>query len=255
MRYIFTELKIAILSWRFACAVMATTVTLFLCSATAFQWSKGDVFYYLTLSISGTGFLLLGLFILPALPVASAFPNLWKNHAERFWIIRTGIDKFVCGKVVSSFVVGGLVPALGIALYVFILSFFKSFKPIDSNGDFYTTILAPYGKGTPILLCYAAHYFLSGALTSCLSLLTAALVLNDFGVVMLPSCFYLLLLKLSTPLGLNKYFYLPDLIEGVGDSAHGIAGLLGTKLIITMILCGLMTSAMHKILRRRVLNG
>jgi hypothetical protein len=207
------DLYRAILSTRFALAVLSV-VAVILIGSFGFISTANDVIYLLVSAFSSTGGTLILLGILPILPYGMSLAADTEERAGTFWLIRTGVPRYVLAKIIAAAASGFLVIIFGIALFVFAFSMYLPLFVTASSGDAYAVLLDK-GRVFTYLSYLSAHYGLTAILFACLAITLSAYVVNKYIVLAAPIVIYLFLLRITTYIPLPEFLrpiYLFDAI-------------------------------------------
>ena len=220
-----------------------------------FMWyaELSDVNYILESSMFSTGTDTMLIQFLPLLPYATVWVKEYNENASSFWIIRTGVSKYVVSKYLAVLLSGMLAFILGILLFILPLSFhFPLYNEATiGGGDTYEIFLH---NGQPFLyfLFFLLHYGLSAALFAGTCMWVSTLIPNRFAAFAGPAVLYLLLLRVTETL--PPYLQAGMLLDAAYSTGNPITTLL-FKAAWTVGLCLLMGAASVSMAKRRVQNG
>ena len=210
-----------------------------------------DVLYLIDLG--KTGNLPLILCIAPTIPFGLSFASEWQERSLKFWLIRSGLKKYVWCKAAVCFISGILVVFAGILTYAIVLSTHYPFFLFISSGDAYTVLLES-GKPLHFFLLSSFHYALSGGMFSVAALCVSGFVPTRFTSLAAPMVLYMVFLRVSMFFSLPLFLH-PDYLTEV---TYGIGTPLVTfffKFFLIIAICSLLGLILQIRVKRLVQNA
>lgn len=245
------DLKRSVLSWKFFFSVICVTGMMFAAVKNMMN-ENGSVWYYMCLSLEGSGAIFMAMCVLPVFPFGISFASEWEQRAHGFWMIRSGVRSYAYSKIIISFLSGFLVVFVGIGLFVLCTCTFAPMyfvEYIDSPYE-YLIIQGQVGKG---FLLYMCHQSLGGGLIAVCGMYISTLLPDPFVSATAPLVIYFTLLRLTGRLSLPPFMD-PIYWNGGLYYLETAEGTLGMKFATVAVLCLLMGIYTKKNIEGRILR-
>lgn len=262
------DIKRSILSYKFIFATLLSCALYFLSGYNEFiyyapQAQNIDVLHFFRF-LNSVGTFEVMLVLCCVIPYTSSFCSDWNSKYICSIRIRTSTDKYSVSRVVSCAISGGLAIAMGILLFILILSF--KYPLVDINGGMFQSYIMELEYNTEYQSCllpllvnenYIAFYalsiyliFLFGAFWSVVGLCISALIPNIFVALCSPFILYFLqgILLKNVPNQYNASYITK------GDFNIG-AGVVGNMIFVTFymsVLIAIFGAIFTCIVKRRI---
>ncbi len=204
-RLLLTDVGRSVFSWKFwVSAAGIPVIMLMMIGGEAWPpQTYTSVWYLMELSIQGSGINSMALCTLPVFAFGLSYASEWEQKAQRFWLIRTGVDGYAASKVLVSFVTGFLTVFVGIGIFILVL---LPFFPVHNSSNVYGAyaVLVAGGRELEGLLLYMTHHGLTGALTAVCAMWFSTLLPNRFAAASAPTVLYFTLLRVAEGLELPR---------------------------------------------------
>ena len=246
-----TDLKRAVTSWGFMVGILGVA-GMMLMAIGGMETQNASVWYLMDLSIQGSGTTTLIFCILPVFAFGISYASEWMQKAERFWMVRTGVNLYVFSKVAISFLSGFLVVFIGIALFaILLLPFFPIHTFMYSDSPY--ELLADQNMEIIGMLLYMIHHGITGGLTSVCSMWFSSMIPDPFAAAAAPLVLYFFLFRITGRLPL------PAALDPINwNSGMYYADTAGETIIIkigiSLALCVIMGVLAGINVRRRLLH-
>ncbi|AEE96628.1 hypothetical protein [Mahella australiensis] len=246
-----TDVRRALLSWRFL--LSSSGVSCIMLGAVSGLLRKSDfssIWYFMYLSMGGSGTASIILSIIPVFTFAISFAIEWEEKAVYFWIVRAGIIRYTISKIVVSAISGFLTVVVGMILFIVILMPWFPLFAISSTDYSYEILM---GQGYVLLgmLLYIAHFGFTGALMAVCAMWISVYIPNRFVAAASPVVLQFTLTRFTSGRELPGYLNPILWFDGIYDVGSPFATLL-IKLTTVLVLCSLMGIAATVQMKRRV---
>lgn len=243
------DLKRAVLSVPFFLSVISITSLVFFAAYGQLS-SIADATYLLIAGLGGSGTIIMIICLLPIIPYSMVFAEEWQQNATKFWMIRTGVNKYTTSKLIASGLSAFLTTFLGLTLFLFITTPAFSFFTYSRTGDAYSPLL---DVSLPLLynLLFISHYALSAMIFSFIAMFISTYIPNKFVVLASPVLIYFILHRFTALLNIPEYLKAVNLVEGIFDAGSPLNTFI-LKLFIVLIICLLLSVSTLLQVRRRV---
>ena len=248
---LWTDLKRSILSWKFFLCAVCIAVMMF-AAIKGMMNENGFIWYYMCLSLEGSGVMSMAMCVLPIFPFGISFASEWEQKAHGFWIIRSGVRAYAFSKIMISFLSGFFVVFVGMGLFVLCMLPFAPVYFVEYTVSPYEILIAQ-GHAVKGILLYMAHQSLGGGLTAVSALCISTLFPDPFVTAASPLIVYFAILRLTERLKL-PFFLAPIYWINAIYCLETAWGSLGLKSVIVFVLCLLMGICIKKNIERRMLR-
>lgn len=210
-----------------------------------------SVWYLVNISFS-SGITYLTIYLLPTIPFSTTLATDWNSRATPYWVIRCGINRYTCAKLLSAAVSGFLVVFFGLLLLILILGISMPWYSSDMLMNCYDSL---FQKNAPFLawLCFLTHYGMSGAIIGMLGMFLTIYINDAFVAVCAPLSLFLLLTRILNNFGIqtDTIFWPSNWTTGIHNAGSYGQALL-EKTIVMVLLCGFMCIAGAAKMNRRM---
>ena len=219
-------------------------------SCSGFMGERADVIYLLGHALSGSGSLLFILCIAPILPYGLSLASDFEDKALTFWLIRTGTEKYVISKFLSSIIAGVLTVCTSIIAFSLFLSIsFPLYSGTSTSGNPYAVLLKNY---SPIIYIFilALHYSLSAALFAGAAITVSAFITNKFSVMAVPLTLYFVLMRSTDLAPIPRFLKAGSLVQGFYMDVGPLTAFLYKLIPVIIILIILLFITIKQIKKR-----
>lgn len=251
-RLIKTDMKRALLSWRFFVSMLGVTLLMVVALGNVMPNETNSVWYLMESAIQGSGMTSTILCLLPVFAFGISYAAEYEQKAERYWLVRTGTTEYVISKVIVS-AIGGFWTVFG-GLGIFILVFSMKYPLFTIlHSSFLYEMIASEGRILEGYLMYMIHHGLSGAIMAACAVWFSTIVPNRFCAAVAPMLLYFSLLRVTGRMKLPGYVDPAYWNSGI-YYADTVGGTIFIKIITTLILCSVFCVLAKRNLDRRLLN-
>ena len=219
MRIYLSDLKRALTSWGFFLAILGTCAVYFAGAWVDLKWGTEDVLYYFNISNQIGGYKNILVFLC-VLPYAINYSAEWNHSVIRYTIIRSNKTRYAWSKVVATAISGGMALAVGLSLFILILSF--KFPMVNTSSENFQ-IFINYGFGSLLAsgnyilyyIFYILQIFFFGAFWAVFALVVSAWITNFFITVSAPFIIFYFFQELFMKMHIPTYLNITRISTGV----------------------------------------
>lgn len=201
-----TDFKRMFLSKYMLFSVLGVTAMMF--AGTAGWLNQGFTIWDLMYNaIQGNGNDIVILCILPVIPFALSYAREKEENAVRYWVIRCGINRYACSKIIIGAIGGLLTVFLGILLFVVILLPQIPVYEIPIGAGY--ELLMEEGHFAAGILLFSVHHGLSGMIAAIYAIWFSTLLPNPFASAAAPLVLNFALCRITNRIHFNPEYLAP----------------------------------------------
>lgn len=200
-------------------------------------WLKLDfsIWELMRNAIQGSGNEDLMLCVLPVIPFALSYAREKEENAVRYWVIRCGINRYACSRLIIGGIGGFLTVFLGILLFVVILLPQIPVYEYPMWAEY--EILMQEGHFVAGIILFAAHHGISGMISAMCAIWFSTLLPNPFASAAAPLVLYVTLCRFVSRVHFNPEYLDPVWwISGIYDADTPAQTIL-IKLVTAFTIC------------------
>ena len=235
------EFRRAVLSKKFAAAVLLTVLMEMLSSAMMLFQSGATVIETLNFMFDGAGSAFLILCLFPLLPFSLSYAEDMEENALTYYMVRTDTVLFMLNRFLVVCLSAFLCVVCSFILFIIVLRCMGEplfWAEVDYQNAGYDRFLAA-GNTAAFLCCYIADRALSAVMMSACAVWISTVFSNTLFSFTAPVCIYFLALRvIRFSQELEKpYLQVSSWIEGVYASPAGGVATFLCKLGVTVMVC------------------
>jgi len=235
------EFRRAVLSKKFAIAVLLTVLMEMLSSAMMLFQSGATVIETLNFMFDGAGSAFLILCLFPLLPFSLSYAEDMEDNALTYYMVRTDTVSFMLNRFLVVCLSAFLCVVCSFIIFIFILHCMGEplfWAELDYTNAGYNQFLAE-GNTLAFLCCYIADRALSAVMMSACAVWISTVFSNTLFSFTAPVCIYFIALRvIRFPSELeNTYLQVSSWVGGVYESPAGGTATFFCKLGVTAMVC------------------